>query len=280
MNIFDNASSATEGFAKMSSDNADRFKGFADIYENSRPKMPDTVSEILKMYLGDYPDICVDLGSGTGLSSRTLAKKCKKVYGIEPSDDMRSEAEKHTMDNIEYKKAFSDNTGLPDGFADAVICSQSFHWMEPISTLKEVSRILKRKGIFATVDNDWPAVCNKEAEEEYCRLFKKVRMLEKNNSEIAESFIRRNKENHLENIEKSGLFDYSREIVFASEEKCDADRFFGIAMGQGSLQAVLKHCPQEINKELSVFKENIYRIFDGKKTDILFCYRMRIGIRL
>ena len=46
----------------------------------------------------------------------------------------------------------SDSTGLEDECADVVVCSQSFHWMEPRSTLKEINRILNNNGIFATIE--------------------------------------------------------------------------------------------------------------------------------
>ena len=42
-----------------------------------------------------------------------------------------------------YKRqGYAHATGLPDAFADVVVCSQSFHWMEPESTLQEIGRIL------------------------------------------------------------------------------------------------------------------------------------------
>ena len=59
---------------------------------------------------------------------------------------MISVSRKKETESISFVKAFSDNTGLPDNYADAVICSQSFHWMEPKSTLAEVNRIHKSSG--------------------------------------------------------------------------------------------------------------------------------------
>lgn len=35
--------------------NADRFKGFADIYDNARPACPDYVVKILTQYLDKQP---------------------------------------------------------------------------------------------------------------------------------------------------------------------------------------------------------------------------------
>jgi SAM-dependent methyltransferase len=40
---------------------------------------------------------------------------------------------------------------LPDGYADAVLASSSWHWMDPIPTLHEVGRILVPGGILAAL---------------------------------------------------------------------------------------------------------------------------------
>ena len=49
--------------------NADRFMGFADVYDNARPKCPEKVKDIILKYLGCNPSIVVDLGCGTGLTT-------------------------------------------------------------------------------------------------------------------------------------------------------------------------------------------------------------------
>ena len=93
--------------------NADRFIGFADIYENSRPTVPVHSVEIITEYLGRIPDTVVDLGCGTGLSTLVLQDRCGKIIGIDPSDDMLSIAKTKMNDTISFIKAYSDNTGLP-----------------------------------------------------------------------------------------------------------------------------------------------------------------------
>ncbi|MBV8999273.1 MAG: methyltransferase domain-containing protein [Solirubrobacterales bacterium] len=36
--------------------------------------------------------------------------------------------------------ASASETGLPDTCADVITCAQSFHWMEPESTIAEIAR--------------------------------------------------------------------------------------------------------------------------------------------
>lgn len=258
--------------------NSKRFLGFAQLYENCRPAIPDTVCEMVLNYLGYRPNRIVDLGCGTGLSAMAWVNKCDNIIGIDPNEEMLSVAKEKRRD-ILFIKAYSDNTTLPDNSTDIVICSQSFHWMNPTDTLAEVNRILKPNGILATVDCDWPPVCNLEAELAYSQLLNKVRFIELENKDIYKTFQRWNKDKHLQNIKQSGYFRYCREIVFLNKEKCNADRFIGIALSQGGLQTILKTQPDLIENDIELFEKKIKSIYGNSEFDISFCYRMRIGVK-
>ena len=67
--------------------NADRFKGFADVYDDARPTMPIHPINVIKRYLQKTPDTVIDLGCGTGLSTLSWKGHCKHVIGIEPSEE-------------------------------------------------------------------------------------------------------------------------------------------------------------------------------------------------
>lgn len=259
--------------------NADRFIGFADIYENSRPTVPAHAIEIITDYFGKTPETVVDLGCGTGLSTRAWENKCGKVIGIEPSEDMLNIAKAKSNSTTSFVKSYSDNTGLPDNSADIVFCSQAFHWMNPYDTLSEANRILRKGGIFAAVDCDWPPVCNANAEIAYMNLFNKVRIIEEENKAICKTFHRWDKNNHLKNMIESGYFKYCREIVFDNSEECNVERFLALAQSQGGLQTVLKHSPELIENDYINFQKAIYKSFDTGINKVSFCYRMRIGIK-
>ncbi|WP_160687120.1 class I SAM-dependent methyltransferase [Clostridium sp. C2-6-12] len=261
--------------------NADRFLGFADVYDNARPKCPEKVKEILLKYLGKSPSVVVDLGCGTGLSTTIWSGVSNKVIGIEPSKDMIKLAREKAsnLENVNFVSGFSDNTGLENSSVDIITCSQSFHWMNPETTLNEASRILKKGGIFAVYDCDWPPVCNWEAEFEYKKLFEKVTEIESQYPNIRDSFVKFDKENHLANIKNSLNFRYVREIVFSNTENCNAQRFIEIALSQGGLQSIIKSNIDEINPFILAFKEKIIDIFGTAEFEIDFCYRMRIGVK-
>lgn len=259
--------------------NADRFNGFADIYDRARPGMPYYPVSVAERYFGGKIKTVADLGCGTGLSTLIWQDNCEKVIGIEPGVDMLAEAKKKENGTISFRQAFAHETGLENGSVEVAICSQSFHWMEPELTLKEVDRILKPNGVFMTVDCDWPPVVNKEIETAYTALTEKIHEIEGNNPDIKESFRRWDKNSHLSNIKNSGFFSYSREIVFINSEKCGRERILDLILSQGSTQAVLGKCPELISNELERFKSVTERVFNDDTVEIGFCYRIRLGVK-
>jgi len=255
--------------------NAGRFGGFAGLYDTVRPSCPGYVVELLTRYLGRPPHTVVDIGCGTGLSTLVWRGTAQRIIGVEPSEDMlaAAAANAHGAPGVEFVRAFSDNTGLESGVADIITCSQSFHWMEPASTLREVRRLLKPGGLFAAYDCDWPPVCGPAVEMAWHALFEKVYAVEDKST-----FIQYPKGRHLENIRASGHFAYAREIVFSHTEQADAGRLCGLALSQGGLQQVLRTHPALVEDELAAFRAAAEKHFGDQVLPIEFCYRMRLGV--
>ena len=70
-----------------------RFSGFADVYDRFRPRPPAALVDALCLLAGvERPSLVVDLGSGTGTSTRYWADRAARVVGVEPSPDMRAQA--------------------------------------------------------------------------------------------------------------------------------------------------------------------------------------------
>jgi SAM-dependent methyltransferase len=140
--------------------------GFGDTYDRFRPRTPPALLDLLCRYARtERPALVVDLGCGTGLSTRAWSGVARRVVGIEPNAAMISAAA--PAPGVEYGQAHAQETGLDDGVADIVTCSQSLHWMEPGPTFAEAARLLRPAGVFAVYDYDWPPAIDPEVDETF-----------------------------------------------------------------------------------------------------------------
>jgi ubiquinone/menaquinone biosynthesis C-methylase UbiE len=266
------------------SNNVIRFNGFADLYDQHRPEAPVQVVQLLTQYVGHKPTLVLDIGCGTGLSTFVWNGYADEIIGIEPNDDMRAIALAH-LDVVEgnppitFIKGYSDQTSVASLSADIVTCSQSFHWMEPQSTLQEVNRVLKPGGVFAAYDCDWPPTLHWSLEADYMNLLEKADIVLEQHVDASERANKWNKNEHLQQIQKSGLFRYTREIVFHNIESCNSERYVHLAISQGSVQSVLKHELPDLEQDIENFKALADDYFNGRTLDVMFNYRMRIGVK-
>jgi SAM-dependent methyltransferase len=245
-------------------------------YDAHRPAPPDALLDILCLEAQvDQPRLVVDLGSGTGLSTRVWAGRADEVVGVEANAEMRTQAETATdATNVRYVHAFAQETGLPDDAADVVTCSQSFHWMEPESTLAEVARILRQGGIFAAYDYDWPPVVHPEVEAAFLEMWLRIGRLRAERGSP-----RFGKEGHLGRIEASGHFRYAREIVLHSRDLGSAERIVGMALSLGPLTVMLNEGVSEEEAGLAGLREAATGALGGREVPIYLGYRVRLGVK-
>jgi SAM-dependent methyltransferase len=260
-----------------------RKSGFADArfpagYDAHRPSPPEALLELLCLEAQvERPRLVVDLGSGTGLSTRAWADRADEVVGVEPSEQMRLRAGEATeASNVRYVHAFADRTGLPDAAADIVTCSQSFHWMEPGPTLAEIARILRPGGVFAAYDYDWPPVAHWEVEAAFEELLERIGDTRKDRLEYVNL---PEKEGHLERMRASGLFRFTREALVHSRERGAADRIIGMAFSLGPLNVLLEGGMTEEELGLARLREVAVKALGESETDWFLCYRIRLGVK-
>jgi ubiquinone/menaquinone biosynthesis C-methylase UbiE len=162
--------------------NVDRFLGFENLYDKYRPEAPQLVVNIIMNYLQTRLSLIVDLGCGTGLSSFIWENHAEQIIGIEPNPDMIGKARQKLqqnsgVQNISFVQGYSNQMDVGSESVDVLTCSQSFHWMEPASTLQEVSRVLRDGGIFAAYDYDWPPTLDWRIEDLFSKLMNKSNSL-------------------------------------------------------------------------------------------------------
>jgi SAM-dependent methyltransferase len=260
--------------------NIERFSGFADLYDRYRPSPPELLSTVITGWAGlEHLQLVVDLGSGTGLSTRYWAGKAGHVIGIEPTADMRRQAEAQTLaGNVTYREGFSHETGLPDHGAQVVSVSQALHWMEPQATFREAARILEPGGVFAAYDYDWPpTTSNWEAEVAYTACMQRVRECEVvyENPTPLRSW---DKSQHLERMQASGCFRYVKEIVLHQVDQGNAERLVGLLLSQGGVMTLLKAGYSEAQLGIDQFRKAVHRALGPQPQTWYWSSRVRLGV--
>ncbi len=265
--------------------NINRFNGFDELYDRNRPQPPQLVADLLVNYLQKRPKLVLDVGCGTGLSTMIWAGKTGKIIGVDANHDMLGRAmmklEQQPVAGMSFQHGYSNELPAASATVDIVTCSQSFHWMEPLSTLQEVKRVLSEGGIFAAYDCDWPPVLNWQLEREYEHLLDLSERLLEQYGDPEQMAVKRDKSTHLQTLQNSGHFRFVRELVFHHTEPCSAERYTGLLLSQGGIQAALKlGAPAaHLESEIGVLKAMADDFFRGGMINVLFSYRMRLGIK-
>jgi SAM-dependent methyltransferase len=198
-----------------------RFTGLAALYARCRPGYPASALDHIIARCGLGPrSLLVDVGCGTGISSRLLAERGIRVLGVEPNAEMRTQAEAAPGGSPAptYCEGRAEATCLPSGSADAVLAAQAFHWFDPGPALAEFHRILKPDG--------WVALMWNERDEsdpftaEYGVAFRSVRgaaALEMSRGRAGEPLL------------VSPLFQDGSRVTFANVQELDEDGLLGRA---------------------------------------------------
>jgi ubiquinone/menaquinone biosynthesis C-methylase UbiE len=255
--------------------------GKASSYDRVRPTPPPALLDLLTQLIRlPHPALVVDLGSGTGLSTAIWGGRAERVIGIEPNADMRREAtqkiEGHPYAaHIEYREGFAHQTDLPDGCADIVTAAQSFHWMEPTSTLAEITRILRPGGLFAAYDYDAPPTIYWEidhlAQEVTART---VRLIQERG--LAPTFKIWPKNKSLEPLRESGHFRFTREVLLHHIEQGDAARFLAM-MQSSAFSNRFQFTDQETG--FDCLSAAAHQYIGSEPVPWYVSYRIRVGIK-
>jgi ubiquinone/menaquinone biosynthesis C-methylase UbiE len=126
------------------------FSPVAVAYTKVRRGYPQGVFDWLhEMILGGNPAV-LDLGCGTGLSTRQLQADGFLVTGCDLSEQMIDEA-RLASQGIDYVVARAESLPFPDNHFDGVTAFTAFHWFDNSEALIEIYRILKNGGAFCVV---------------------------------------------------------------------------------------------------------------------------------
>lgn len=132
-------------------------KGIADLYVKYRPHTPKCVREEALKFLkkrsspkeeGKY-SLLLDVGCGSGQSTKIWACDFKQVVGLDPSENQITQARSNNkLDNIKYMVGSGESFPFDDGSVDMVVAGQALHWFDFDKFFAECRRVLRADGCF------------------------------------------------------------------------------------------------------------------------------------
>lgn len=131
-------------------DPRERFTATVDDYRRHRPAYPEALIDWMLADAGlGAGDAVVDVGCGTGISSRQLAARGLRVIAVDPNPTMLAAAREQGGEGITWVEG--DGETLPiddivDGPVAAIVGGQSFHWLDLDRALPRFRELVRPNG--------------------------------------------------------------------------------------------------------------------------------------
>ena len=103
--------------------------------------------------------LAVDVGCGTGMSTRNLFGKFDNILGVDLSAAMIEQAKKNfANDPVEFKVSPAESLPVEDGSVQTVLVGRAIHYFDQKTFFQEVNRILVPGGVLAYYSVHFPTV--------------------------------------------------------------------------------------------------------------------------
>ena len=145
------------------------YENRSETYDQATGKGMESLSKLIlrETTIPENPT-CLDIGSGTGITSFLLSEKTQNkgtIKGIDISPSMIKVAKRNAIErgykNIDFQFGDAEELDFPNDFFDLVISNMTFHHIpDKNKALKEMYRVLKPGGQLALHFNGGP--CFKE----------------------------------------------------------------------------------------------------------------------
>jgi ubiquinone/menaquinone biosynthesis C-methylase UbiE len=115
-----------------------------EAYAASRTGVSQEVIDYFWSLVTDEKPRVLDIGCGTGISTRQLAARpAAAVVGSDIDQGMLEEARKLPQENIEYVLAPAHQLPFSDNEFDTVAAFSAFHWFRDEESINEIKRVLR-----------------------------------------------------------------------------------------------------------------------------------------
>jgi len=106
-------------------------------------------SDMFKEFIGNEGKVILELGCGTGLFTKEIAKTRNKIYAIDISDQLLLKARKRVhANNVKLRLEDAHKTKFKSSSFDYIIGSSILHHLDINLAIKEIYRLLKKGGKF------------------------------------------------------------------------------------------------------------------------------------
>lgn len=140
----------------MSPEFQSKFGHIAEEFERYRPDYPPELFEhILAAVHADRRERAIDLGAGTGKSTRALLPHFREVIAVEPDPGMAAKL-KQEVPSITVHTTTAEDFSQPAATVDLVTVGNALHWMDLPRVFANVHSWLRSAGIFAVYDRPLP----------------------------------------------------------------------------------------------------------------------------
>ena len=133
-----------------------RFGHVAEEFERYRSDHPPALLDrILAAVPEDRREVAVDLGAGTGKSTRALLPHFQKVIAVEPDPGMAAKL-KQEIPSAVVRGVTAEDFSQAASTVDLVTVGNALHWMDAPRVFGNVHSWLRTGGIFAAYDRPLP----------------------------------------------------------------------------------------------------------------------------
>lgn len=128
-------------------------ESLAGRYDRGRPYFHPLVIERIRRRMPAGMNIhqALDVGCGTGLSTRALLALAERVEGLDASPAMLKRA--HRDPRITYQLGRAEELGYPEESIDLLTVSQTLHWTDQGRFFERAAGVLKPGGWLVIYDN-------------------------------------------------------------------------------------------------------------------------------
>jgi SAM-dependent methyltransferase len=130
------------------------FGRHSEDYAAYRPGFPASFYQRIDAITRIRDSRSLDLATGPGTIALELGALGSSVVGIDTSGEQiatakRVSMERHLEDNVHFRIASAENTGLDASSFDLVTAGQCWHWFDSGAAMLEILRVLRPKGVMA-----------------------------------------------------------------------------------------------------------------------------------